>query len=120
MILDLGRVSEWCDLWGIKLNARKTKTMIASRSRTMHPQSPPLTISGTVLKDLNDIVILGVTFDSKMIFEKHLCLVYRAGSLTLVILIKFIDRFLGDAFGFCSARSGVLFCSLVLGCRYTP
>ena len=42
LIRDIGRVSEWCDLWGMKLNASKTKTMIASRSRTMHPQSPPL------------------------------------------------------------------------------
>ena len=39
LIRDLGRVSEWCDLWEIKLNAIKTKTMIVSRSRTMHPQS---------------------------------------------------------------------------------
>ena len=50
LIPDLGRVSEWCDLWGTKLNASKTKTMIVSGSRTMHPQSPPLTIGGTVLK----------------------------------------------------------------------
>ena len=35
--LDLVKVSEWCDLWGMKLNASKTKTMIVSRSRTMHP-----------------------------------------------------------------------------------
>ena len=40
LIHDLGRVSEWCDLWGMKLNASKTKTMIVLRSRTMHPQSP--------------------------------------------------------------------------------
>ena len=40
LIRDLGRVSEWCDLWGMKLNATKTKTMIVSRSRTVHPQSP--------------------------------------------------------------------------------
>ena len=33
---DLGRVSEWCDLWQMKSNASKTKTMIVSRSRTMH------------------------------------------------------------------------------------
>ena len=44
LIRDLGRVSEWCDLWGMKLNASKTKTMIVTRSRTMHPQSPPLNI----------------------------------------------------------------------------
>ena len=28
---DLEKVSEWCDLWGMKLNASKTKTMIVSR-----------------------------------------------------------------------------------------
>ena len=50
-------------LWGMKLNASKTKTMIVSRSHTMHPQLPPLTISGTVVKESDDLVILGVTFD---------------------------------------------------------
>ena len=34
---DLVRISERCDLWGIKLNAIKTKTIIVSRSLTMHP-----------------------------------------------------------------------------------
>ena len=34
---DLVKVSEWCDLWGMKMNTGKTKTMIVSRSRTMHP-----------------------------------------------------------------------------------
>ena len=46
LIRDLGRASEWCDLRGMKLNAGKTKIMIVSRSRTMHPQSPPLNIGG--------------------------------------------------------------------------
>ena len=58
LIRNLVRVSEWCDLWGMKLNASKTKTMIVSRSHTMHPQSPPLTIGGTVLKESDDLVIL--------------------------------------------------------------
>ena len=66
LIHDLGRVSEWCDLWGMKLNASKTKIMIVSRSHTMHPQSPPLTIGGAVLKESDDIVILGLIFDSKI------------------------------------------------------
>ena len=56
---DLVKVREWCDLWGMKLNASKTKTMIVSRSLTMHPQSPPLTIGGTVLKESDDLVISG-------------------------------------------------------------
>ena len=61
---DLVKVSEWCDLWGMKLNASKTKTMIVSRSCTMHPQTPTLTIGGTVLKESNGHVIMGMTFDS--------------------------------------------------------
>ena len=35
----------------------KTKTIIVSRSGTMHSQSPPLTIGGTVLKEPDDLVI---------------------------------------------------------------
>ena len=88
LIHDLGRVSEWCDLWRMKLNVSKTKTMIVSRSHTMHPQSPPLTIGGTVLKESDDLVILGVTFYSKMTFEKNLHLVSSAASQSVGILMK--------------------------------
>ena len=63
---DLNRVSVWCDLWGMKLNASKTKTMIVSRSRTVHPQLTPLTLDGTVLKESADLVILKVAFDVKI------------------------------------------------------
>ena len=69
---DLVRVIAWRDLWEMKLNASKTKTIIVSRTRTMHPHSPPLTIDGTVQKESDDLDILGVTFDSKLTFEKHL------------------------------------------------
>ena len=55
----LNRVSVWCNLWGMKLNASKTKTMIVSRSRTVHPQLTPLTVDGTMLKESADLVILG-------------------------------------------------------------
>ena len=61
---DLVRVNAWCDFWRMKLNASKTKTIIVSRSRTMHPQPPPLTIYGTGLKESDDLDILGVTLDS--------------------------------------------------------
>ena len=54
----------------------------------MHPQSPPLTIGGTVLKESDDLVILRVTFDSKMTFDKHLRSVSRAASQRLGILRK--------------------------------
>ena len=50
------------------------------------PQSPALTIGGNVLKESDDLVILGVTFDSKMTYEKHLRSVSRAASQRLGIL----------------------------------
>ena len=116
LIRVLGRVSEWCDLWGMKLNASKTKTIILSTSRTMHSQSAPLIIGETVLKECDDLVILRVTFDSKMTFEKHLRSVSRAASQRLGILRKswrvFHDRsihgrsfwgFVLPVLGYCSA-----------------
>ena len=54
----------------------------------MHPQSPPLTTGGTVLKQSDNLVILGVTFDSKMTSEKRLRSVSRAASQRLGILRK--------------------------------
>ena len=35
---------------------RDLETMIVSRSRTMHPQSPPSTIGRTVLKESDDLL----------------------------------------------------------------
>ena len=68
-------VSEWCDLWLMKFNESKTKTMIVSRSRTMHHQSPTLTLDWRFLK-----VTLGVNFDAKMTFETNLRSVSRAAA----------------------------------------
>ena len=56
---DLNKVSVWCYLWGMKLNASKTKDMIVSRSRTVYPQLTPLTLDGSVLKESANHVILG-------------------------------------------------------------
>ena len=72
----------------MKLNASNTETMIVSRSRAMYPLSPVLTIGGTVQKESDDLVILGVTFDSKMTIEKHLYSVSKEDSQQLGILRK--------------------------------
>ena len=52
---DFIKVSEWCDHLMMKLNESKIKTMIVTWSRTIHFQSPTLTLGGTVQKksDLN-------------------------------------------------------------------
>ena len=73
---------------GNQLNASKTKTMIVSRSYTVHPQLTSLTLDGTVLKEFTDLVILGVTFDAKMTIEKHLRSVSSAAARRLGIIRK--------------------------------
>ena len=64
----------------------------------MYPQSPALTIGVTVLKEPDDLVILGLTYDSKMTSETYLCSVLRGASQRLGILKKswqvFHDRLL--------------------------
>ena len=77
-----------------------------------------------MLKESDDVVILGVKFNSKMTFEKHLRSVSRASSQMLVILrstgkYSMIDCSFEMLLGFCRFRFEVLF-SVVLGCRYTP
>ena len=72
----------------MKLDASKTKTMIVFRSRTVHPQLTPLTLDGAMLMESADLVILGVTFDAKMTFEKLLRSVASAAAQRLGIMRK--------------------------------
>ena len=55
---DLNRVMMWCDLWRMKSNVSNTKTMIITRSYTIHLQPTTLTLDGTVLKESADLIIL--------------------------------------------------------------
>ena len=85
---DLGRVSEWCEDWRMKLNASKTKTMIVARLRTLHPPSPPINYWRYCAEGVWWPWYIGLTFDSKMTFEKHLRSVSSAASPWLGILRK--------------------------------
>ena len=49
----------------------------------MHLESPPLTIGESVLKESDDLDILGITFDSNTSFERHLRLVSMEASQRL-------------------------------------
>ena len=57
------------NLW---LNPNKTQSMIVSRSRTVFPPHPDLLVGSTSLNACQFLEILGVTFDSKFTFERHI------------------------------------------------
>ena len=68
LIRDLNKDSMWCEMSGMKLNASKTKTIIAFRSppvnhidsvNSIHPQSTTLILGLTVQKKSVDFVIFG-------------------------------------------------------------
>ena len=69
---DLAKIQSWCELWGMKLNPKKTHSMIVSRSLTPFPPHPSLSLCGTSLEESNNLLLLGVTLDSKLTFEKHI------------------------------------------------
>ena len=79
-----------------------------------------------MLKESDDLYILGVTFDSKMTFEKHIFLGFQSSLLKcwyLEEVLASISELIApwEMFsGVCPASFGVLFCRVVLGCRYTP
>ena len=94
---DLSKVSDWYDHW--KINSMRVRLDYDSLQVT-HNAFPvtTLTIGGTVLKESDDLDILGVKSDSKMTFEKHLRSVSRAASQRLGILRENWQYFMIDCF----------------------
>lgn len=46
---ELVRIVEWCSVWEMKLISSKTKSMVASRSRTVAPRFPALDVNDAYL-----------------------------------------------------------------------
>ena len=68
---DLRKLAKWCAKWRIKLNPEKTKVIIFSRSSLARKSEPILKLYGERLKIYPQVKFLGITFDSKLTFEKH-------------------------------------------------
>ena len=70
----------------MSLNAGKTKTMAISRSRTMLPCFPELTLNDIALKETSELIILVVTFDTKLTFELRVWSVASSASQRICLL----------------------------------
>lgn len=69
---DLARITSWCEQWGMKLNPKKTQSLLISRSRTILPPHPSIQLSGESVEDVLNLRLLGVSFDKKLTFEHHI------------------------------------------------
>ena len=61
----------WCAKWRIKLNPIKTKVIIFPRSILARKTELNLQLYGETLKIYPQVKFLGITFDSQLIFQKH-------------------------------------------------
>ena len=62
----------WCKKWKILLNPEKTKTInFYKRKKTKNKNSTKLQLYGKKLKSYKEIKFLGITFDQKLTFRKH-------------------------------------------------
>ena len=68
----IAAINSLCLKWHLRLNPKKTKSMVVSRSRTIAPCYGNLTLDGAELEELTSLHIPGVTLDSKLTFETHL------------------------------------------------
>ena len=66
-------IQEWCNHWCMMLNPNKTKALyiVVSRYRTVSPPHGDLVLPGISIRASTNLDILGVKFESKLIFEDH-------------------------------------------------
>ena len=77
----------------MSLNIGKTKTMTISRSRTMLLCFPELALIDIALKETSELIILGVTFDPKLTFERHVRFVVSSASQRIDLLRRALSTF---------------------------
>ena len=68
---DLLNLAMWCAKWRIKLNPKKTKVIIFSRSILARKTKPNLKLHGDTLKVYPQVKFLGITFNSQLTFKNH-------------------------------------------------
>ena len=88
---DLIKISTWCNLWGMMLNPNKTQSMTVSRSRTVLPPHPDILVGSTSLNSCEFYKILGVMFDSKFTFERHIRSISSSVAERLVYLENLLE-----------------------------
>ena len=69
---DLPKVVDWCERWDIKLDPRKSKSLLVSRSRSEHPPHPLLYADGDPIQEEHHMKVLSVVLYSKLTYVEHL------------------------------------------------
>ena len=71
LVKALRKLAKWCAKWRITINCEKTKVIIFSWSPLARKSEPVLKLYSERLKIYPQVKFLGITFDSKLTFQKH-------------------------------------------------
>jgi hypothetical protein len=66
----LDTVTEWSHTWGLNLSLPKTHALIFTRKHYLPP--PALSLHGSHIRYVTSIKFLGLTFDNKLTWKKHI------------------------------------------------
>ena len=72
----------------MKLNTSKSRSCCFSRSHTLLPPHGDLYVDGSVLTSCDKLKFLGVTFDQKLIFERHIRSLVSSASRKIGLMRK--------------------------------
>ena len=73
----------------MRLNLKKTKSIVIIRSRTIAPGYGDLTLGGAELEKIKSLRILGVNIDSKLTSEAHLLKAVSKAGWSLGVVLNY-------------------------------
>ena len=94
---ELTKVVDWCERWDMKLNPRKSKSFLVSRSRSELPPHPFLYANGDQIQEERHMKFLGVVLASKLTYEEYLRQVASRARQKTGILRKAVRLFACDS-----------------------
>lgn len=69
---DIDKIAVWCDLWGFKLNEKKTVAIIFSKNYRHRQEKLKLKVNGNLISTVTSAKFLGVTFDQQLTWNEHI------------------------------------------------
>ena len=69
---DVQKIQRWCDLWGFKLNEKKTVAIIFSKNNEHLKHKVDIRINGKQIETVSSVKFLGLTFDQRLNWAEHI------------------------------------------------
>ena len=69
---EINKIVNWADMWKMKINTSKTKSMVVSTAQADRSWDPEVTADGDKIKPVPDYPFLGVSIGNDLQFKKHI------------------------------------------------